>query len=110
LREKSHYEILGVPPLASLQEIKDAFRNKSSELHPDRNDGVCDPAYIRITEAYKILKDNEERRKYDMVLRLMWDACGDCTGTGVKFRQKGFTNKIRFICPTCMGVGFTSRG
>lgn len=107
MREKSHYEVLGVTPVASLEDIKREYRARSLVAHPDISGSDTD--FIPLKEAYLILSDSVERRKYDMVLRLMWDACGDCGGKGVKYRQKGFTSRIPYNCPACEGKGFFSR-
>jgi DnaJ-class molecular chaperone len=48
----SYFEQLGVSPSATLKEINHAFRLKSREVHPDRQDGSHE-AFLRLTEAYK---------------------------------------------------------
>ncbi len=35
----SHYDTLGVDPKATLQQIKDAYREKALRFHPDINPG-----------------------------------------------------------------------
>ncbi len=55
-----HYETLGLPFGASLDEIKSAYKKLVLRYHPDKNDG--DPAaaavFIRIQEAYEALKES----------------------------------------------------
>lgn len=60
------YELLGVSPNASGDEIKAAHRKLLLKLHPDRNrdrDTTADMA--QINAAFTILSDPEKRRKYD---------------------------------------------
>ena len=69
-REDSHYTILGIDNNASYDDIKKAYRKLSLEYHPDRNGGdkVKCETYKKITEAYKVLSDENERKKYDFKL------------------------------------------
>ena len=63
---KDYYQFLGIPPTASKQEIKQAYRSKSLQWHPDRNPGVDVTAMMQdINEAYKILNDDIRRIRYD---------------------------------------------
>ncbi len=67
----SHYDILEVDQKASATEIKQAFRKKSLQYHPDRNKSSDAHEYMtKITEAYNILGDKDKRRHYDMELKL----------------------------------------
>lgn len=61
------YDILGVSPTASENEIRSNFRELSSKFHPDRNPGdqVAANRYAEITEAYTILSDPTQRGAYD---------------------------------------------
>lgn len=63
------YEILGVSPKASHDEIRRNFRELSSKFHPDRNpnDPVAERRYAEITEAYTILSDPAQRAAYDRI-------------------------------------------
>ena len=67
----SNYEILEVDQNASHSEIKQAFRKKSLQYHPDRNkSNDSHESMTKITEAYNILGDKEKKRQYDMELKM----------------------------------------
>lgn len=60
------YRVLGIEPDASPDEIKAAYRRKSSQLHPDRNpDPEAGAQMAAINDAYRILSDPELRARYD---------------------------------------------
>lgn len=66
--EQDHYEVLGVAPDASEEEIREAYRRLAFQYHPDRNRGSRDAASRMkgINEAYAILSDAAKRRDYDV--------------------------------------------
>lgn len=61
------YDILGVPKDATQDDIRRAYRKKAFELHPDRNqdDPHATEKFQQLGEAYSILKDPEQRERYD---------------------------------------------
>lgn len=70
-----HYKILGVSKDAQVAEIRLAYRKLVLKCHPDK---VQDPAlkaqkqeeFQKVQQAYELLTDEEERRKYDDQVKL----------------------------------------
>ena len=64
--DKTHYQVLGVQPSASAQEVKVAFRKLALKYHPDKNKEVgAEEMFKKITSSYEILKDTQKRASYD---------------------------------------------
>ena len=61
------YEVLGVSPNASNEEIQVAYRQHALRWHPDRNpnDEYSMRMMQRVNAAWSILKDEESRAAYD---------------------------------------------
>ncbi|XP_021563910.1 vascular endothelial growth factor B [Carlito syrichta] len=70
-RHSNYYELLGVHPDASTEEVKRAFFTKSKELHPDRDPGnpALHSRFVELSEAYRVLSREQSRRSYDRQLR-----------------------------------------
>ncbi len=64
--KRDYYDVLGVTRNASESEIKQAFRKKAFEYHPDHNrdDGAAEK-FKELNEAYQVLSDSEKRSVYD---------------------------------------------
>jgi curved DNA-binding protein len=64
---KDYYKILGVNRNASEREIKQAYRRLARQYHPDVNPGdkSAEGKFKQINEAYEVLSDKENRKKYD---------------------------------------------
>lgn len=62
------YEILGVKPDTTPEEIKAAWRSQSRKLHPDKNpnDPQATGKFQALEGAYRILSDPETREQYDL--------------------------------------------
>ncbi len=65
---KNFYLILGIKNVASLDEIKAAYRELAKKFHPDKNPGnvEAEERFKEIQEAYAILSNADKRRKYDL--------------------------------------------
>ncbi len=64
---KDYYEILGVRPDASAQQLKEAYRKLAFRWHPDRNPANSE-AISRmkdLNEAYAVLSDPTKKQEYD---------------------------------------------
>lgn len=57
---ENYFELLGVGPQHSMDEIKDAYRQRMKFYHPDRFVAVAQ----RLNQAFEVLTDPEQRRLY----------------------------------------------
>jgi hypothetical protein len=62
---KGLYAVLGVSPTATADEIKNAFRQRAKETHPDTSGNASAAFFQQVNAAYKILSDPESRAEYD---------------------------------------------
>lgn len=64
---RSPYEVLGVPPTASQEDVKKAFRKLAKKHHPDANkdDPKAASRFSEVNAAYEIVGDDKKRRQFD---------------------------------------------
>ena len=66
-----YYRILEVDRQATTEAIKQAFRKLAKRYHPDKNPGrekFAEQMFRRISLAYEILRDPQQKQKYDLTL------------------------------------------
>ena len=67
----NYYEALGVPRSADAEAIRTAYRAHAKQLHPDLSEGgggETGEAFLRLQEAYDVLRDPGRRADYDDTL------------------------------------------
>ncbi|MCR5215130.1 MAG: molecular chaperone DnaJ [Eubacterium sp.] len=81
------YEVLGVSKNANDNELKKAYRVLAKKYHPDANpgDAEAEAKFKEASEAYAILSDPENRRKYDQFGFAAFDQNGGPGGDGFGF-------------------------
>ena len=67
MSKRDYYEVLGVTRTAGDQDIKSAYRRLAVRFHPDKNpnDASAEEKFKEAAEAYGVLADAEQRRRYD---------------------------------------------
>lgn len=64
----THYEVLGVDPSATTEEIRAAYLRLARALHPDTAEPGAEGASVDIAQvnaAWEVLRDAEARTRYD---------------------------------------------
>ncbi len=77
------YEVLGVQPDASADEIRKTYRKLAKQFHPDLNPGKpeAEARFKSISAAYDLLSDPEKRARYDR---------GEIDETGAERPPRGY--------------------
>ncbi|XP_061541114.1 dnaJ homolog subfamily C member 4 isoform X3 [Phycodurus eques] len=67
----NYYDLLGIKHDATLEEIKNAFFDKSKKLHPDSDPSnpMLHSLFVELNEAYRVLSKEPSRKEYDFKIR-----------------------------------------
>ena len=67
MSKRDYYEVLSVSRTCTEQELKSAYRRLAVKYHPDKNpgDATAEEKFKEAAEAYSVLSDPEQRRRYD---------------------------------------------
>ncbi len=76
----SHYDVLGVPLDASVDAIKQAYKQLVLSCHPDKQvAGSSSDAFLTLQAAYECLSNPVLRRQYDAQQRQLLNTAGPTT-------------------------------
>ena len=102
---KDYYKTLGLPPEADEKAIRQAFRQLARKVHPDVNPGnkEAEEKFKTINEAYQVLSDAEQRKKYDE-LRAQYQQWQQTGGRQQDFDWQNWSAKPGQGLPAPQGV------
>lgn len=108
---ETFYDVLGLPPASTFEQLHARFKELALECHPDKfkedskRQKEAAERFYKISGAWAVLKSPTGRKLYDAQMKLTMNLCGVCHGDGIIVRTIGFSRKESKICETCDGKG-----
>jgi len=81
-----YYAVLGLDKSATDAEVKKAYRKCALETHPDKNPDSREKAeadFKKVNQAYSVLQDPEQRKKYDQFGKAAFEQSSGCAGENI---------------------------
>ncbi len=68
--QRNYYEVLGLPPSATTDQIKKKYRELARKYHPDiaQDKDFSQRVFTQINQAYRVLADPDRRAQYNSTL------------------------------------------
>ena len=81
---KDFYKVLGVDKTADKKAITKAYRKLARQWHPDQNPGdkAAEAKFKEIGEAYAVLSNDEDRKRYDAIRAMAGGGARFSAGAG----------------------------
>ena len=86
-----YYKIMGIPRDTPQKDIKNAFKKRAKQFHPDLHpdDPKAKAKFQALNEAYDVLSDPDKRARYDQYGE-HWENVGQGFGSGAAGGAGGF--------------------
>jgi DnaJ-class molecular chaperone len=106
----NYYDVLGVEPSATQDDLRRAYYRRAQLLHPDRHAGAAkdvvaeaERSLRELNEAWSVLRDPQQRHRYD---KSIGSAASTTTHTGgrVEAQFVGAARRLMWIGLAVIGV------
>lgn len=95
---EDHYQTLQVSPQASQEEIEQAYHLLARRYHPDVNPSPeAHEQMVRLNQAYRTLKDSQQRRRYDALRRVCHILEREAPLTGPSSRKRPHPRAVALL-------------
>ena len=103
--KRDYYEVLGVAREASADELKKAYRDLARRYHPDKNpdDAEAEERFKEASEAFRVLSDPEQRKRYDRFGHQAFERGGSSPGFDPSDFSGGFGEILEGIFGDVLG-------
>jgi len=94
----SHYDVLGLPTSACLEEIRAAYKKNILSHHPDKSSSDKFEMFQRTKEAWRVLSNFETRKSYDESLNQTSSRLRDRIKFSDLVIDSEQTNCFQYVC------------